>query len=75
MPKVDSIPTAAIPIPYNPMPTFVKSNPEANKKEQIIPTTTASTGMAVESIPSPRPEIITVAGPVSPALETNWVGL
>jgi hypothetical protein len=57
------------------MPTFVKSNPEANKKEQIIPTTTASTGMAVESIPSPRPEIITVAGPVSPDSETSRVGL
>ena len=58
------------------MPTFVKSNPEANKKEQMIPTTTASTGMAVESIPeSETEEIMTVAGPVSPASETSRVGL
>ena len=32
----------------------------------MMPTTTAITGMAVESIPRPIPEIMTVAGPVLP---------
>ena len=62
-------------MPYNPIPTLLKSKPEAKRNEQMIPATTASTGMAVDSMPSPKPEIITVAGPVSPASETRWVGL
>ena len=36
---------------------------------------TDATGIAVESIPKPNPEIITVAGPVNPEAETRWVGL
>ena len=74
MPRVDSIPTAAIPIPYNPMPAFEKSNPEANRKDRIIPMTTEITGITVEIIPIPRPEMITVAGPVSELLAILWVG-
>lgn len=41
----------------------------------MIPTTTANTGMAVDNIPSPNPEIMTVAGPVSPDSDTRCVGL
>ena len=40
-----------------------------------MPTTTAMTGMAVESIPSPMPEMITVAGPVLPLSLRRLVGL
>jgi len=32
----------------------------------MMPITTATTGIAVDNIPSPIPEIITVAGPVLP---------
>ncbi|OAV70732.1 hypothetical protein Barb7_03242 [Bacteroidales bacterium Barb7] len=75
IPSVESMPTAAIPIPYNPIPVLLKSKPEANRNEQIIPTTTDSTGIAVESIPKPSPEMMTVAGPVCPAADTSCVGL
>ena len=36
--------------------------------------TTSITGIAVESIPKPIPEIITVAGPVLPLSLSFWVG-
>ena len=39
----------------------------------MIPITTAITGIAVESIPKPIPEIMTVAGPVFP-LSTQLLG-
>lgn len=41
----------------------------------MIPVTTASTGMVVETIPSPIPEMITVAGPVFPLSANRCVGL
>jgi hypothetical protein len=69
MPSVDNIPTAAIPIPYNPRlklfaeTRFAVSNPIAHKKAKIIAAAIVMTGMAVEIIPRPIPEIITVAGP------------
>ena len=75
MPNVDNIPTAAIPIPYNPIPTFAKSKPDANQYDNIIPVTTAITGIAVETMPKPTPEIITVAGPVLPLSDNFLVGL
>ena len=43
---------------------FEISQLDANKNENIIPTATAITGIAVDNIPVPIPDIITVAGPV-----------
>ena len=40
-----------------------------------MPKTTANTGMVVDTIPKPIPEIITVAGPVLPLSESFCVGL
>ena len=56
------------------MDTLVKSKPEAKRKDKIIPVATAITGIAVDIIPRPIPEIITVAGPVFPASEIRCVG-
>ena len=39
-----------------------------------MPATTASTGMAVESMPTPRPEMTTVAAPVLPLSAMRRVG-
>ncbi len=80
IPKVDNIPTAAIPIPYNPLERLVKSKlpmvkPEAKRKANITPQTTAITGIATDNIPVPNPAIITVAGPVCPLAEIFLVGL
>ena len=75
IPNVESIPTAAIPTPYNPMDILAKLNSAANRNESIIPATIVSTGMAVEIIPVPIPFIITVAGPVSELLAISCVGL
>ena len=58
MPTVASIPTAAMPTPYRP-----HSWVETKMMAQIV-----STGTTTEYIPVARPVIITVAGPVSPAL-------
>ena len=41
----------------------------------MMPMTTAMTGITVDIIPNPMPEIMTVAGPVKPALATFFVGL
>ncbi|MPM53860.1 hypothetical protein SDC9_100630 [bioreactor metagenome] len=40
-----------------------------------MPTTTAKTGIAVDNIPNPIPEIMTVAGPVLPLSARYLVGL
>ena len=56
MPTVDNIPTAAIPTPYKPE-KFVES--------PIIAAIT-NNGITTDCIPTLRPVIITVAGPVSP---------
>ncbi len=40
-----------------------------------MPATTEMTGMAVETMPRPTPEIITVAGPVWPLSASVLVGL
>ena len=54
---------------------FVRSKPAANKNAKIIPTATANTGIAVDIIPTPKPEMITVAGPVSALCAIFCVGL
>ena len=68
IPKVESIPTAAMPIPYRPILRFAALNstwkPFAQRYAKMIATPTVITGTAVESIPKPRPLMITVAGPV-----------
>ena len=61
IPIVASIPSAAIPIPYNPANSYAKSIAKAIVK----------TGNAVEIIPVPKPEIIFVAEPVSEAFEIS----
>ena len=39
-----------------------------------MPHTTANTGMVVEIMPKPSPEMMTVAGPVFPLSASCWVG-
>ena len=58
IPTVLSIPTAAIPTPYRPADKLAK-----NMIAAIV-----NTGRATDSIPTAKPDIITVAGPVSPSL-------
>ena len=58
IPTVDSIPTAAIPTPYNPE-KFVESPMMA---------AITNNGITTDCIPTLKPVIITVAGPVSPDL-------
>ena len=68
-----------MPIPYKPIERFVAQNsmwnPFAHKYARIIATPTVTTGIAVESIPKPKPLIITVAGPVWLLSLTFCVGL
>ncbi len=59
---MESIPTAAIPIPYNPSIEF--SKPPAKAKAPRIPIAIVRTGIAVEIIPVARPPMISVASPV-----------
>ena len=40
----------------------------------MMPATTATTGMVVEIMPSPMPDMMTVAGPVLPLSDNFWVG-
>ncbi len=63
-PTVASIPTAAMPMPYS--PAKVK---EIQMARQII-----STGIAVDSIPTARPEMMLVADPVSDDLAMRRTG-
>ena len=62
------MPTAAMPIPYRPILRFAALNstwkPFAQRYAKMIATPTVITGTAVESMPKPRPLMITVAGPV-----------
>ena len=51
------------------------SNPLAQKKERRMATAMVITGMAVESIPRPTPEMMTVAGPVWEDSASFWVGV
>ena len=80
IPNVESIPTAAIPIPYNPKERFsavkklLTSKPIAQRYAKIIATPIVMTGTAVEIMPRPRPEMITVAGPVLELSATFCVG-
>ena len=55
MPVVESIPTAAKAIPYNPLTLYAAK----------IPIQINITGTAVDCIPTAKPLIIAVAGPVS----------
>ena len=79
IPSVESIPTAAIPIPYKPTPRFelkvmVIKSYCADINAKTIATLIVITGIAVEIIPNPNPEIITVAGPVFELSATLCVG-
>ena len=64
IPVLASIPTAAIAIPYKPAKVY----------EVIIAIQIRIIGTAVEIIPTPRPEIIVVAGPVSDCLTIDITG-
>ena len=64
IPTVASIPTAAIPTPYK---------PTSELAVKII-TQSVSTGTTTDSIPNARPEIIIVAGPVSPSAARRLTG-
>ena len=55
MPVVESIPTAAKAIPYNPLTEYAAK----------IPTQIKITGTAVDCIPTANPLIMAVPGPVS----------
>ena len=39
-----------------------------------MPMTTAITGMVVDTMPNPIPDMMTVAGPVFPLSANSWVG-
>ena len=65
IPSVLSIPTAASATPYVPAISLVSH----------IAITTTTAGISVLSIPSPKPPIITVAGPVSACCANFLVGL
>ena len=58
------MPTAASAIPYSP----------ASSKVMPIATTIVSSGITVESMPRPRPPIITVPAPVSACSANFLVG-
>mmetsp|Transcript_21319 Transcript_21319/g.47652 ORF Transcript_21319/g.47652 Transcript_21319/m.47652 type:complete len:312 (-) Transcript_21319:463-1398(-) len=64
MPRVESMPTAAMATPYTPV----------RCRETRIVTETARTGQTHESLPTERPWMMTVAGPVLPALAMDLVG-
>ena len=73
MPRVESIPTAARAMPYRPM--LVLAAPPDRKKASRIQTATMMMGMAVDSMPRPRPPMMMVAEPVWLLLLSSWVGL
>ena len=64
MPTVASMPTAAIPTPYKP----------AKWLETAITPQILNAGIATDCIPTDKPVIITVAGPVSPDLAICLTG-
>ena len=72
MPRVESIPTAAMPMPNSPALTLWA--PPLIRKLNTTTAPTMSTGSRVESIPSDRPSMTTVAGPVSAESASFWVG-
>ena len=82
MPRVDSIPTAAIPMPYRPLekrisysaPPVVREPPEA-RKETMMAMPMMMMGAAVDSIPREMPPMMVVAAPVSVESARFWVGL
>ena len=75
------MPTAAMPMPYSPLlrlPAEIMlwmSKPVAQRKARTMATAIVTTGMAVDIIPMPIPEMMTVAGPVSALLAIFRVGL
>ena len=73
MPRVESMPTAARAMPYRPMP--VLAAPPDRKKASRMHTATMTMGMAVDSMPRPRPPMMMVAEPVWLLLLSSWVGL
>ena len=62
MASVESMPTAATPTPKTPIRNT--SLPPAQMNETRIATTTQSSGIQVEIMPSATPAMMTVAGPV-----------
>ena len=81
MPSVESMPTDAIAIPYNPILTLSGlsmlpiSNPVAERNDMSIAKTMVNTGIEVDMNPVPRPEMMTVAGPVFALSAILIVGL
>ena len=73
MPSVLSIPTAASAIPYRPIPALAA--PPDRKKASRMQTATMMMGMAVDSIPKPRPPMMMVAAPVWLLPLSSCVGL
>jgi len=66
IPTVASIPTAAIPTPYTPSTNDVEAN---------IIAASIIIGITTDCIPTDKPEIITVADPVSPDSAIFLTGL
>ena len=60
-------------MPYRPM--LVLAAPPDRKKASRIQTATMMMGMAVDSMPRPRPPMMMVAEPVWLLLLSSWVGL
>jgi len=65
MPRVESMPTAAMATPYTP----------AHSSQPMIAMQMAMAGTHTEIMPTPRPWMMTVAGPYSAALAMDWVGM
>mmetsp|Transcript_2684 Transcript_2684/g.10309 ORF Transcript_2684/g.10309 Transcript_2684/m.10309 type:complete len:285 (+) Transcript_2684:2172-3026(+) len=78
-PKVLSIPTAAIAIPYTPagptLASYFCPAKSPNRTHNTMLTTIITTGAIAESIPTDNPRITTVAGPVTPLCAIDFVGL
>ena len=67
---MESIPTAAIPTPYTPViPMLAAIEVDIN-----IMTARIDTGITTDYIPTDKPEIITVADPVSPEAAISLTG-
>ena len=82
MPRVDSMPTAAMPMPYRPLenrssysPEAVDRVPPAARKETMMAMPMITMGAAVDFMPREMPPMMVVAAPVSVESARAWVGL
>ena len=77
MPSVDSMPTAAMEMPYRPRlsVSLLKTKSVAKPYASRMAAQMVITGMAVERMPRPTPLITTVAEPVWAASASFCVGL